>query len=233
MVDSLKYEILPKDYHNYDLSFKIMFIGDSTVGRSALLMTLSHGSYQDPCVPTIGCDIFTFNIKIEDKIIKLFMWDCPGQEKYQSLLSSLYRNTNLVVISYCINNKGSFDNIKKWLNDARRFCNDDCKFFLIGNKADLESERIVSKEEGEKLAKEENFDFFIETSSIKGLNIQKIPIQAAKIFYLSWIKYNQKSETKKIKNIKLKNLPNIKPKEKTKIIKGKKFENLLMKYFSY
>ena len=177
MINSLKYEILQNDYPSFDLSFKIGFIGDSTAGRSALLQTLNNDSYDTK--PTVGTDLYIFNIKLEDKIIKLQLWDLPGQGLYRSLIRPFYGIFDLIVISYAINDKQMFLNINNWLNEAKSLCRKDCKFFLIGNKADIEYGREVSKEEGEKIAKEYNFDLFAETSSKLKLNIQYIFIQAA------------------------------------------------------
>ena len=122
-----------------------------------------------------------------------FAW----QELYRSLIRPLYGIFDLIVISYAINDKQMFLNINNWLNEAKSLCRKDCKFFLIGNKADIEYGREVSKEEGEKIAKEYNFDLFAETSSELKLNIQYIFIQAAKMLYIQFLEKKRKEELNK------------------------------------
>ena len=161
MINSIKYEILSNDYKEYDLSFKAVFVGDPGSGRSVLLNKLNSKNYDRFIPATNGFDFYIFNIKLEDKIIRLQLWDCTGLKIYRSLLSNFYRDANLIAISYAINDRTSFVHIESWLNQAKTNTPYDCKFFLIGNKADDDEGREVLKEEGEKIAKNYNFDYLL------------------------------------------------------------------------
>ena len=176
-------QILSEDFPSFDLSFKIIIVGDSGVGKSCLSIKASRNFFEDFYSPTVGFEFLTFNVKVEDKNIKLQIWDTCGQEVYRSLISSFYRSASLAVIVYSIESEESFKSIEKWWNDIKTQSNPDVKIFLIGNKADLEDKREVTKESGEKFAKEHNISFFTETSAKTGFNVQNVFIEVAKELY--------------------------------------------------
>ena len=184
-MSDLKCEILSDEFPTFDLSFKIIIIGDQNVGKSCLSIKASRNYFEDFYSPTVGFEFVSFNVRIEDKNIKLQIWDTCGQEVYRSLISSFYRSASLAIMVYSIDNDDSFNNIEKWLNDVKTQSNPNIKIFLIGNKADLEDKRKVSREAGEKFLKDHKLTYFIETSAKTGFNVQNVFIQAAKELYLS------------------------------------------------
>ena len=183
MSDQLKCQVLSDDFPSFDLSFKIIIVGDSGVGKSCLSIKASRNYFEDFYSPTVGFEFLTFNVKVEDQNIKLQIWDTCGQEVYRSLISSFYRSASLAIIVYSIDSEESFINIEKWLNDIKTQSNPDIKIFLLGNKADLEDKRQVSKESGEKFFKDHKLSFFRETSAKTGFNIQNVFIEVAKELY--------------------------------------------------
>ncbi len=102
MEDDLQYTLLPDDFTQYDLSFKLIVIGDSNVGKSCLTMKATRNCFENLHSPTVGFEFFTFNIKINDRIIKLQIWDTCGQEIYRSLITNFYRNSSLAMMVYSI-----------------------------------------------------------------------------------------------------------------------------------
>jgi small GTP-binding protein len=188
----LSYEILPEDYSQYDLSFKIIVIGDSGVGKSCLTIRATKNIFEDAYNATVGFEFFSFNIKMQGKVIKLNIWDTCGQELYRSLITNFYRNSSLAIMVYSINNKESFDNIDIWLKELRMHSNPDAKVFLIGNKADLEADRQVEKEAGEEYKEENSLNMFIETSAKNGFNAKEVFVEAAKILFDDYLKYKDK-----------------------------------------
>ena len=183
------YEILPDDFLQYDLTFKIIVIGDSGVGKSCLTNRATTNLFEDAYSATVGFEFLSFNIKMDEKVIKLQIWDTCGQELYRSLITNFYRNSSLAIIVYAINSKDSFDNIEMWLRELRTNSNPDVKAFLIGNKNDLEKERKITKEQGENYAKINKMNLFIEASAKTGFNSKKIFIKAAKMLYDEHLKY--------------------------------------------
>jgi Ras-related protein Rab-11A len=188
--ENFNYEILPDDYTQYDLSFKIIVIGDSGVGKSCLTNKATKNIFEDTYNATVGFEFFTFNIKINDKIVKLQIWDTCGQELYRSLITNFYRNSSLAIIVYAVNQKESFDSIEMWLRELRTHSNPDAKVFLIANKIDLTEQRKIKTEDGESYAKKNNLTKFMEASAKSGVNVQKIFIDAAKILYDDYLLYN-------------------------------------------
>ena len=185
------YEILTEEIGEVDFSFKIIVIGDSAVGKSSLTLRGTKDNFKDFYTPTIGFEFLSFTIKIKNQIIKLQIWDTCGQEVYRSLISSFYRNSSLAIIVYAINNQESFDSLESWLDEIKSQTHPNLKIFLIGNKVDLEDQRIVSKETAEELAKEHKIDLFMETSAKTGANAKEVFIKAAKILVEDYKKYSQ------------------------------------------
>ena len=210
--DEFEIELLPEDFAQYDISFKIIVIGDSSVGKSCLTTQAVRNNFEEFYTATIGFEFLTFNIRINNNVLKLQIWDTCGQEVYKSLITNFYRNSSLALIIYAINNLDSFKHAENWLNELKAQANPNVKVFLVGNKSDLENERVVSKEDGEKFKDEKNLDKFIETSAKTGENARNVLLEAAKLLYKNYlnakntlgaIKDNQKGdklERKKQKN---------------------------------
>ena len=131
-------EILPEDYNKYDLSFKIIVIGNSGVGQSCLSIKATKNIFENNYLATVGFEFFSFNVKLDDKVVKLQIWDTCGQEIYRSLITNFYRNSSLAVIVYAIDDRQSYQDIEVWLKDLKTYSNPDIKVFLIGNKTDME-----------------------------------------------------------------------------------------------
>ena len=189
--EDYKIELLPEDYPQYDLSFKLIFIGDSSVGKSCLTTKAVKNNFEEYYQATVGFEFLTFNMKVNDKVIKLQIWDTCGQEIYKSLISNFYRNSSLAVLVYSIDSKESFIHVENWLNDLKSQANEDVRIILVGNKADLENERKVAREEGEKYKLDNNLDFFMETSAKTGKNARNVLIEASKILYNDYLKLEQ------------------------------------------
>ena len=192
--EDYKIEMLPEDYPQYDLSFKLIFIGDSSVGKSCLTSKAVKNNFEEYYQATVGFEFLTFNMKVNDKVIKLQIWDTCGQEIYKSLISNFYRNSSLAVLVYAIDNKESFNHTENWLNDLKSQANPDVRIFLVGNKADLEEERKVPKEEGEKYKEDQHLDLFMETSAKTGHNARNVLIEAAKILYKDYLKFDENNK---------------------------------------
>ena len=207
-LEEITIEPLPEDYAQYDLSFKIIVIGDSGVGKSCLTSKAVKNMFIEFYQATIGFEFLTYNLKMNDTIVKLQIWDTCGQEVYRSLISNFYRNSSLAILIYAINNKESFNNIENWLKDLKNEATKDIRIMLIGNKCDLENERVISKDEGENFKDENNIDCFMETSAKTGVNAKNCIHEAAKILYRDYLNNKIKGSISENNNndSKLKNL---------------------------
>ena len=160
------------DKESYDFLFKLILIGDSSVGKSNILLKYLKGEFDHNSKATVGVEFGTKNIIINNKKIKIQIWDTAGQERYRSITSAYYKGAKGAFIVYDITRKLTFDNIDKWATDLKTNGDKNISIVLIGNKSDLEDKREVEKEEGIKKS-EEYKTAFLETSALNGDNIDK------------------------------------------------------------
>ncbi|KAK8632398.1 hypothetical protein V6N13_072791 [Hibiscus sabdariffa] len=172
-----------------DLSFKILLIGDSAVGKSSLLVSFISTSAQD-LAPTIGVDFKIKLLRVGGKRLKLTIWDTvsryvtyvafwtwlagAGQEKFRTLTSSYYRGSQGIILVYDVTRRETFTNLSDvWAKEVELYStNQDCVKMLVGNKVDIDSERVVSREEGIALAKEIG-SMFLECSAKTRKNVEQ------------------------------------------------------------
>ena len=152
---------------------KILTLGDTLVGKSSLVLRFSDDRFDDNQFATIGIDFKTKYIKIGDSSVKVLIWDTAGQEKFRNIAKQYYKGANGVLLIYDVTNKKSFERIEYWLKELKENNQinelDTC---LVGNKIDLEG-RVISKEEGEKFAHDNNIKFF-EVSAKTGEGIKDL-----------------------------------------------------------
>ena len=154
-------------------NYKIAIIGNQHVGKTTILSRYKYETTDDSYAPTVGIDFLTKNVFLEDKTIRLIMWDTAGQERFKSLIPSYLKNANCVILTYDITEKSSFSALGKWLSDVKDNVVEGTFIILCGNKLDLNNKRVISKEEGEKFAKENNIAF-AETSATTGQGIDEL-----------------------------------------------------------
>jgi Ras-related protein Rab-1A len=164
----------------YDLLFKILIIGDSGVGKSCLLLKFTDRYFNDSYISTIGVDFKIQTIQLDNKIIKLQIWDTAGQDRFKTITTSYYRGSHGIVIVYDITDKESFLNVRNWLAEVHKYASDNVKILLVGNKCDLEKDRQVSIQEGQELANKLNIPF-IEASAKDSTNVQQLFVKLTTI----------------------------------------------------
>ena len=162
----------------YDHLYKIIIIGDRSVGKTALLSKYLKGVFPTSPLSTVATEFATKIIQIkEGGYIKAQIWDTAGEEKYKSITYHHYKKSVGGLIVYDITKKSTFDNVKNWYNDLITKAEKGCIIALIGNKLDLvernERKREVPKEEALSYA-EDNHMLFYETSAFNGSNINDI-----------------------------------------------------------
>ena len=158
---------------NFNYLFKYIIIGDSAVGKSNILLRYIHDKFNEEFQSTIGVEFGAKNIKIEEKIYRIQIWDTAGQETFRSITRAYYKNSVCACIVYDITNRNSFQNIKSWVEDCKKQSPKTVFMVLIGNKIDLEERREVSYDEGSIYAQKNGMLFF-ETSAKTGKNVEEI-----------------------------------------------------------
>ena len=182
----------PKDM----LTFKIIIIGNSGVGKTSITTSAVKNVFINDYKSTIGMEIFSLYLKVNDKPIKLQIWDTCGQEIYRSLIKNFYRNSSLAIIVYSIDQKNSFKDINLWIKEIRLNSSPDIKIVLIGNKSDLDKDRQVSYEEGKKYLDDDEVLKFFETSAKTGENIKKLFEEISIILYKDYKYFNKGNLTR-------------------------------------
>nr|XP_011441467.2 ras-related protein Rab-37 isoform X3 [Crassostrea gigas] len=164
----------------YDISSKVMLIGDSGVGKTCLLVRFKDGAFlSGSFISTVGIDFRNKVVDVEGTKVKLQIWDTAGQERFRSITRAYYRDANALLLLYDVSNKASFDNIRAWLGEINEYAQEDVVIMLLGNKADMTSERVIRTEDGERLANEYNVAF-METSAKTGMNVDLAFMAVAK-----------------------------------------------------
>lgn len=162
------------DKTNILKKYKIVFLGDQSVGKTSLITRFMYDTFDETYATTIGIDFLSKTMYLEEgKTVRLQLWDTAGQERFRSLIPSYIRDSHVAVICYDITNKKSFLNLDKWIKDVKVERGDDVVIVLVGNKLDLaNTKRQVSVEEVEQLHNKIGSKFFIETSTKANHNVK-------------------------------------------------------------
>ncbi|THF99815.1 hypothetical protein TEA_028007 [Camellia sinensis var. sinensis] len=154
----------------------------SGVGKSCLLLQFTDKRFQPVHDLTIGVEFGARMVAIDNKPIKLQIWDTAGQESFRSITRSYYRGAAGALLVYDITRRETFNHLASWLEDARQHANANMTIMLIGNKSDLAHRRAVSTEEGEQFAKEHGL-IFMEASAKTAQNVEEAFISTAATIY--------------------------------------------------
>ena len=154
---------------------KIIFIGDVSVGKTSIINVLMGQKFNNEYEASIGVDFFSKTLKFKGKQIKLQIWDSAGQEKFRSLIPNYIRGASLIYLVYDITYKNSFNHLPDWIKFINNI--ENTNIVIIGNKIDLENNRVVSFEEGKKFAEENNYEIF-EISAKEGTGLLEMMISS-------------------------------------------------------
>jgi Ras-related protein Rab-7A len=144
-------------------SLKVLLLGDSNVGKTAIISQFVDREFSSSYQPTIGSDYVCRNVEVGGKFVTLQLWDTAGQERYRALASSFFRGTELCVFVYDVTSEESFENIDFWHRsfDAHSApLAPGFPYLLLGNKTDENAKRKVPKERAEEMAQERGFMFW-------------------------------------------------------------------------
>ena len=156
----------------FDYLFRYIIVGDINVGKSCIMLQFSSNQFREEHELTIGVEFAIKFLEIKNKNIKIQVWDTAGEEAFQSITKSYYRNAIGALLVYDITKKSSFEHLQKWLDSVKENSSKNIKIILIGNKIDLEDKREVTFQEGEEFAKNNGL-FFLETSAKNFININE------------------------------------------------------------
>ena len=156
-----------------DCIYKILLLGDTTVGKTCFLMKYTDKTFQDIHMATIGLDYRLKSMKLKNgKDIKIQMWDTAGQDRFKAITKNYYKGSHGILLLYDITNIQTFESVKQWVTQIREEATQNVIVYLVGNKSDMEEEREVQKEKGEQLAEKLGFPF-TESSAKNGINVNE------------------------------------------------------------
>ena len=158
--------------HKYDFLFKLLIIGESGVGKTCLLLRFTDDSFTANHLTTIGIDFKIKIINLEGKLIKLQIWDTAGQERFRTITKTYYKGAHGIILTYDVTDQNSFKNIRNWIKQIEANAQTNVCKVLVGNKCD-KPDRVVTEEEGKKLADDFNMSFF-ETSAKTNQNVNEV-----------------------------------------------------------
>ena len=172
--ESKNNETLPIKRTISSFNFKIVLIGNVSVGKSSIIRRFVHNDFNNSYLCTVGTELFRKSLFIgENKQVNLFIWDTCGQERFRSVTRQYYHDTQAILLVFDLTNKKTFNNLNSWYEEALNYINNtNCLFFLLGNKWD-ETEKIVVESEEIKnfMKKNQKIKKYFEVSACNGHNI--------------------------------------------------------------
>ncbi|CAL8401610.1 unnamed protein product [Boreogadus saida] len=163
------------DFGNPLRKFKLVFLGEQSVGKTSLITRFMYDSFDNTYQATIGIDFLSKTMYLEDRTVSLDLWrvstaGCGTDRIAKVWIGSRFHRQKRCLRCLHVN---SFQQTTKWIDDVRTERGSDVIIMLVGNKTDLADKRQVSIEEGERKAKELNV-MFIETSAKAGYNVKQL-----------------------------------------------------------
>ena len=183
--------------NKYDEKCRLLIIGDSQVGKTSFLSYYANGSFNMNYLATAGLELFTKDDIIDNKTIRIELWDTAGQEKFYSLTKGFFHNAQGIMVMFDVTCVNSFENVRNWTESIKTHLSSEINnipVIIIGNKIDLK-ERDVKKDEANKYCRELGFNYF-ETSAKTGDNVES----TIKYLVREILKKNRISNSKMIIN---------------------------------
>ena len=170
--------------HIFSVFFKILLIGDLGVGKSCVILRYVEGDFPGNIMSSIGVDFKTKQIDLDDRLIKLQIWDTAGHEKFRTITTSYYKSAHAIIILYDITQKASFDHIRNWITEIDKFGKQGVLKVIVGNKLDMENNRKITKEAAENLALKYGIKLW-EVSAKDNTNIEEMFLDTIKTCHIS------------------------------------------------
>ena len=158
-----------------EIVYKVLLLGDSSVGKTCFLLRYCDKSFQDVHLSTIGLDYRLKSMTLKNnKNIKWQIWDTAGQDRFRAITKNYYKGANGIILIYDVTNMQTYENVKNWISQIKEEASPNVIIYLVGNKIDVPDEqRLIKAEDGQKIADEFNLPFK-EASAKDGTNVNEI-----------------------------------------------------------
>ena len=110
---------------------KSIIVGDAGVGKSSILVQFTDQRFRPTYRSTVGIDYGTRTLTIGTTSLKFQIWDTAGQEVFQSVIRSYYRNTTIAIVVYDITQPATFDQSLKWFETIADYDQTLCWYSLV------------------------------------------------------------------------------------------------------
>nr|XP_026267991.1 ras-related protein Rab-12 isoform X1 [Urocitellus parryii]XP_027778710.1 ras-related protein Rab-12 [Marmota flaviventris] len=157
-----------------DFKLQVIIIGSRGVGKTSLMERFTDDTFCEACKSTVGVDFKIKTVELRGKKIRLQIWDTAGQERFNSITSAYYRSAKGIILVYDITKKETFDDLPKWMKMIDKYASEDAELLLVGNKLDCESDREITRQQGEKFAQQITGMRFCEASAKDNFNVDEI-----------------------------------------------------------
>ena len=129
---------------------KAILVGMSGTGKTNIISVLTGHEFKSNDFSTTTSSFVDKFMEVKNKKYRVEIWDTAGQEQFRSLTNIFIKDSKIVIIVYDITNRKSFENIINWHNEIKNNAPEDSVLFLVGNKIDLNKERVITNQEGKK-----------------------------------------------------------------------------------
>ncbi|XP_040886544.1 EF-hand calcium-binding domain-containing protein 4B isoform X2 [Toxotes jaculatrix] len=163
-----------------DRLFKVVLVGNSSVGKTSLLRSFCEGRFHPSTTATVGIDYSVKTLTLDNMQVAMQLWDTAGQERYRSITKQFFRKADGVVVMYDVTVEESFKAVRPWLANVQEAAGEGIPVLLLGNKMDMDGDREVSFKEAEQLAYENKVMFF-EVSAYTGKNVAESLTHLARV----------------------------------------------------
>ena len=163
-LDDISKIIVTADDTKSEHNIKMVVIGESGVGKTSIVQ------------------------RAKNKSVRIMIWDTCGQELYHSIVKHFYKECLIAMIVFAIDDINSFEKCENWLKELKENAgDDDIVIALIGNKTDLEKDRLINKEIVEQLVNKNKIDYYEECSALTGDKVEEIFKQCVRVIYNRFI----------------------------------------------
>ncbi|CAH2095588.1 unnamed protein product [Euphydryas editha] len=162
----------PGDRPNQAQTYKLVVVGGGGVGKSAITIQFIQSYFVTDYDPTIE-DSYTKQCVIDDIPAKLDILDTAGQEEFSAMREQYMRSGEGYLLVFSVADHASFDELFKFHKQILRVKDrDEFPMLMVGNKADLEHQRVVTLEEAQALSRQLKVPY-IECSAKARMNVDQ------------------------------------------------------------
>ena len=179
MANTIQIVKSPEEYQNPTINYKVIFIGETGVGKTCIMLRASRNDFNIDHTITLAADFANYYLLINNIPAKLQLWDTCGLEMYKSMIRVFFKGSDAGLLVFDVSNAASFASLGSWLKELREYTSPELLCYLIGNKVDIE-ERVITESQAEKFVSDNGLTGYFETSAKSGYGIQELINKIAK-----------------------------------------------------